>query len=138
MKYAVIFEEERPAKTISALEKSYSNKEDIDKVNCADCTIYLRGNYWVIEHKQKVLYYEANNINYPFFENAIHDFDIEKRKEWKTVRNLISFRSALTEDGVSLNSFTEILTEPLTKDNFKEFMKLARAADLMHHGRYTF
>lgn len=138
MKYAIINEGEEISVTREELEKRYSSLKELRTVNAADCQIYKRGQVWVIEHDGFVLYDEVHSEQYPFFENAFHYMNVAERANWKTVDNLISFRQAIREDAVNWRGLADMLEEPLTKKIFTEFMKLSRAADIVHHGQNTF
>ncbi|MEI6949789.1 hypothetical protein V9K67_21560 [Paraflavisolibacter sp. H34] len=141
MKYSIINEGEDLAFTRQELDKRYVSSEEYEKlgdVNADDCQIYKRGEVWVVEYDNKVLYDEWHNKNYPFFENAFHLMNVEERASWKTVNNLTAFRQALREDAVNGRGLADMLEEPLTEEVFNKFMKMSRAADLLHHGDHTF
>lgn len=135
--YKSIKQKEILSTTVCYLEKRYSDK-NLSKINTADCNIYVRGQYWVIEYEGKVIYYEYHQPRYPFFETALHWMNPVKTAKWKTVQNLTSFRQAIREDTVNWRGLTELIEPPLTYKGFIHFMKLSRSADLLHHGQYTF
>ena len=137
MKYSVINEGEDLLFTRQELEKRYAYSKELSKLNVADCKIYMRGKVWVIEYDGKVLYDEFHSLEYPFFENAFHYMNVEERAKWKTVGNFIAFRHAIREDAVNCRGLFDMLEDPLTEKIFTEFMKLSRAADIVHHGQST-
>lgn len=137
MKYKHILPNEKLSKTVAVLEKALVEKDE-EVINTQDCVIYLRGQYWVISYENDIIYFEYHLEDYPFFENAFHLMNPEDYAPWKTVDNLLRFRRALREDAVSCRGFSDILEEPLTERAFSAFMTISRAADLIHHGQYTF
>lgn len=139
MKYKIINPEEDLITTRELLESRYISSGEKDKLNVDDCKIYMRGQVWVIEHENDVLYYETHSENYPFFEIACHYMLTEKRAKWKTVDELTTFRQAIREATVQGTDYCEtILEEPLTKRIYQKFMRFARTHDMGHHGCHTF
>lgn len=114
-------------------------RERLSKKNAGECKIYMRGQYWIIEHEGIILYYEFHHKSYPFFEMAFHYMNPEEIEMWKTVDELITFRIAIREATVQGTDYVNsILKQPLTKEIYLQFMELARAHDLIHHGSNTF
>lgn len=144
MKYKIINPREDLGYTRELLDKRWNEntreaRQAKYKLNAADCKIYMRGQVWIIEHEGDILYYETHSESYPFFENAFHFMNVEKRAAWKTVGELITFRQAIREATVQGTDYCEtILEEPLTTRIYQKFMRFARAHDLIHHGRHTF
>ena len=138
MKYEVINPDEDIIVTRELLEGYYKDPLEKWKINAADCRIFMRGQVWIIEHEGEVLYYETHSEAYPFFENAFHYMNVEKRAKWKTLGELITFRNAIREATVQGTDYCDLLEEPLSEKTYREFMRFARAHDLIHHGSHTF
>ncbi|MBW8334852.1 MAG: hypothetical protein K0M40_22740 [Prolixibacteraceae bacterium] len=144
MKYEITNPKEDLGFTRDLLNKRWNantraGRQEKHKLNAADCTIYMRGQVWIIEHENDLLYYETHSDNYPFFEMAFHYMNVQKRAAWKTVGELITFRQAIREATVQGTDYCEtILEEPLTTRIYKKFMRFARSHDLCHHGSHTF
>jgi hypothetical protein len=142
MKYEIINPDEDIIVTRELLKSYYKDPLEKWKINAADCRIFMRGKVWIIEHEGDVLYYETHSEAYPFFENAFHYMNVEKRAKWKTLGELITFRNAIREATVQGTDYCERFLEdedkPLTKDIYKEFLRYARAHDFIHHGSHTF
>lgn len=138
MKYKTIEPDEAPEATIKAIRRKVVKYGHKFELNTADCEIYRRGKFWIIEHDGDVIYYETHSENYPFFESAFHLMCPAKRADWKTVRELATFRQAIREATVQGTDYCDMLEEPLTLQTYREFMRFARAHDLQHHGSHTF
>jgi len=139
MKYEIVNPDEAIEVTIEFINKVDINSKADAAINAADCRIYMRGKYWIIEKDGRILYHEFHNESYPFFETAFHYMNASKRAAWKTVGELITFRQAIREATVQGTDYRDtILEDPLTTRIYRKFMKFARAHDLMHHGGHTF
>ncbi|HZK94401.1 MAG TPA: hypothetical protein VFC67_09355 [Prolixibacteraceae bacterium] len=139
MKYQIVTPEEDLTRTLKMIEEMYNPSIVISGINTADCKIFKRGQVWIILHDGTILYYETHSEDYPFFETACHYMLTGKRAAWKTVDELITFRQAIREATVQGTDYCEtILQEPLTTRIYQEFMRMARAHDLCHHGCHTF
>lgn len=137
MIYKTINQHEELSFTVRQLEKKY-DCHNSESINTADCDIYKRGEFWVIEYQSKVLYYEYHHPDYPFFEMALHYMNPSKVARWKTVENLTCFRQTIREDAVNWRGLIDTIEEPLTLKQFSRFMAMAREDDFQHHGQYTF
>ena len=102
MKYEIINSKEDLSYTRKLLNKKWDAntreaRQEKYSLNAADCKIYMRGQVWIIEHENDILYFETHSDNYPFFEMAFHYMNVENRAAWKTVGELITFRQAIRE-----------------------------------------
>ena len=61
-----------------------------------------------------------------------------KRADWKNLRELLSFRAVIREATVQRTEFCKILYVDISKQDYDEFMILAREQDRLHHGVNTF
>lgn len=138
MKYEHISPNEILGKTRKICQQLYGPTESDYRLNAADCKIFMRGQVWIVSHEGNVLYYETHSEAYPFFENAFHYMNVEKRAVWKTVGELINFRNAIREATVQGTDCCDLLEEALTIKIYRTFMRMARAHDLIHHGMHTF
>lgn len=109
------------------------------KTNLSACKIYWRGEYLVLEDYDGIIQY-WDFFPYCFLKQAIEYMQLDKSAKWKTLDKLIAFRQALRQTEVSLCGYVDALRNGyrLTLSLYKEFMKLARAQDLQHHGSHTF
>ncbi len=138
MKFMILNPDEKWEDTMKVLELKRDNSIDRRKINTDDCEIYVRGERWVIEYEGKVIYDEYRSFEYPFFENALHFMNPSNRAVWKTVGELVTFRQAIREATVQGTDYCDMLYENISKRQYNEFMKLARAHDKVHHGSNTF
>lgn len=138
MKYKILHPKEDPEETLQFVEAKRDKNIDCRKINAADCAIYLRGQRWVVEYNSKVLYDEHRSEHYPFFENALHFMNPSRRAKWKTVAELVKFRQAIREATVQGTDYCDMLYENISQKKYREFLVLARAHDVVHHGSHTF
>ena len=144
MKYQFINKDEKLTDTINFLDIKWNSQSNIQRnskknLNVSECKIYMRGQVWIVEHDEIVLYYETHIKNYPYFEMAFHYMDVETYRKWKTVNELATFRQAIRESfAQGTNYFEVFITEPITEKKYRKFLKFARAHDLVHHGDNTF
>lgn len=144
MKYITIFPEEKAADTIKQININYGAftekfRSEKELLNTHDVEIIKRGQYWTILHDNVIIYHEWHNPNYPFFEDAIHFINPDKKKKWKTVRELMTFRQAIREATVQGYITTEdYLYENIKKVDYDQFLRVARKYDKFHHGIVTF
>lgn len=146
------FENEDPKETMKYIDSKrnwdvasqkykISEKEEylIERTtNISDCKIYFRGKYLILEHNDMVHYWDSFPYNY--FKQAVEFIEPEKPAKWKTMDRLISFRMGIRQTEVNCCGYVEDLLEgeKMTLKLYQEFMSLARAHDIQHHGSSTF
>ena len=109
------------------------------KTNIADCKIYWRGEYLVLEDYDSIIQF-WDFFPYCFLKQAVELMQLDKTAKWKTLDKLIAFRDAIRQTEVNWCGYVDDLLEgnEMTFMLYKEFMQLARAQDLQHHGSHTF
>ena len=145
MKYQTINPDEILIDTISFLDAKWdlqleSERENMKNINVAECKIYMRGQVWIVEHNDVILYYEVHHKSYPFFELAIYYMDVVSFRKWKTVKELLTFRQAIREATVQGTDYVETFLnkKSISERQYRMFLKFSRAHDLVHHGDNTF
>ncbi len=116
-----------------------------NKAKLEDCDIYQRGKFLIVEYNNIVHYWERVESRYNFMDDAIYYIDLDRPAKWKTLERLISFREAIRETEVNFCGYVNSILRDeygnkkrMTFKLFKNFMLLARAHDLLHHGKNTF
>ena len=121
-------------------KQQYRKAEAKDsKTNLADCKIYWRGNYLIVEDYDGIIqYWESSTICY--LKQAVDFMQLEEPAKWKTIDKLIAFRMAIRQTEANCCGYVDDLLEgnKLTHALYKEFMQLAREQDYQHHGSHTF
>jgi hypothetical protein len=109
------------------------------KTNLSDCKVYWRGEYLVLEDHDGIIHY-WDSFPYCFLKQAVEFMQLEKPAKWKTLDKLIAFRCAIRQTEVNGCGYVDDLLEgtEMTFSLYNEFMRLARAQDLQHHGSNTF
>lgn len=145
MKYEIINPDEKLEDTVKLLDfkwnaHSQNERENKRHLKVEECKIYMRGQVWIIEHEDMILYYESHNENYPFFEMACHYIDFDNPCKWKTVDKILSLRMGIRQTEVNWCGYVENMLEgkKMTLNRYTKFMEMARAQDLQHHGVQTF
>lgn len=112
---------------------------ELSKANVADCKIYWRGEYLILEDNDGIIQY-WDSFPYCFLKQAVELMQLEKPAKWKTIDKLIEFRCAIRQTEVNLCGYVESLLEGenLTLLLYNKFMRLCRAQDYQHHGSHTF
>ena len=122
------------------VENQRYRKEAAEKsnTNLADCQIYWRGKYLILEHDNIIHYWDS--FPYCFLKMAVEFMELEKPEKWKTLQNLISFRMAIRQTEVNWCGYVDdiLCEEQMSEEVFKKFMKVARKQDKQHHGSHTF
>ena len=108
------------------------------KANIADCKVYWRGEYLILEHNDIIHYWDSHP--YCFLKDAIVYFEPQKPAKWKTLNKLIDLRMAIRQTEVNHCGFVDLflLNETMTINLYNKFMGVSRAQDLEHHGSPTF
>lgn len=106
--------------------------------NLADTEIYYRGQYLIVEYNNMIHYWDT--YPYCYLTQAVEFMELEKPAKWKTIHALISLRMGIRQTEVNCCGYVEEYLEgkSITQKIYKEFMELARAHDVMHHGSSTF
>ncbi len=134
LKLTVLNPDEEPLKTMAILDRHASQNrfesEHLISINVADCNIFQRGKYIVIEYNQEV-YYSEHIGTYCYIANAIDLIKPAIRKEWKNLARLLKLRQALRENTAQAMGLDHILAEGLTLHTYNLFVSNARALD--HH-----
>jgi len=142
-------EDESAKKTIEFIDSKrnwdvanqrYRRGEAAEKCNAnlADCKIYWRGKYLIVEHDDIVHYWDS--FPYCFLKQAAEFMEPEKPARWKTLDKLISLRMGIRQTEVNHCGYVEDILEgkKMTFELYRNFMRLAKAQDLQHHGSHTF
>jgi hypothetical protein len=138
MIYALTKQDEQPDITVKWLEENFDNANRT-KVLLQNCKIYQRGKYIVIEHQDKILYYEHDG-EYCFILDAIEYIKPENPDTWKTVGALVTFRQAIrecTQQAMGLEDLYQF-DDGINLGQFNHFIATARVYDERHHGSVTF
>ncbi|MFZ1806374.1 MAG: hypothetical protein WAU36_04085 [Cyclobacteriaceae bacterium] len=135
MKLEILNPDEPVKETKAFLDKNFVT--NTTKALLEQCRIYQRGEYIVIDFKDKVYYYEHVGA-YCYIEDAIHYMNPEKPAKWKTLERLITFRQALRENTAQGMGLDDLLNENISEGGFTEFITVARMYDKRHHGTVTF
>jgi hypothetical protein len=109
------------------------------KTNLADCKIYWRGEYLIVEDYDGIIQY-WESFPYCFLKQAFEFMELDKPAKWKTIDKLINLRMAIRQTEVNWCGYVDdlLVDRSMTYSLYKEFMQLARAQDLQHHGSHTF
>jgi hypothetical protein len=146
--FQVVNEKEDPKETMTFIESKRNwdvenqrlRKPESEncKANVADCKIYWRGEYLILEHDDIIHYWDS--FPYCFLKQAVEFFQPENPAKWKTLDKLISFRMAIRQTEVNCCGYVDelLVNQKMTLSLFQEFMKLSREQDLQHHGSHTF
>lgn len=110
------------------------------KAELSECEIYQRGNYIIVQHEGIVHYWEHAQTNFPYLKIAIYYMEIDKPRKWKTLDRLIAMRMGIRQTEVNCCGYLDALFEEqtMTLGRYNQFMAVARAQDLAHHGVHTF
>lgn len=110
------------------------------KAELSECEIYQRGNYIIVQHDGIVHFWEHAQTNYPYLKIAIYYMEPDRSKKWKTLDKLIALRMGIRQTEANCCGYVEDVLEgkTMTLDRYNDFMALARAQDLAHHGAHTF
>jgi hypothetical protein len=116
------------------------DENELDNVKLADCKIYQRGQYIILECNGIVHYWEKADTHYPFFQMAIEFMDLDNLEDWKTAGKLVALRMGIRQTEVNGCGYVdEYLTgKKMTHNRYNTFMRTARKQDLEHHGSHTF
>lgn len=150
--FQIEYETEAPKETMKYIDSKRNwdvenqryripNKEEreIERVtNLAECKIFWRGEYLLIEYNGMVHYWDS--FPYCFFKQAVEFMELAKPRKWKTIDRLISLRMGIRQTEVNSCGFVESVLEgeKMTLKLYQKFMRLARAQDYRHHGAHTF
>lgn len=123
------------------VEKQAYRNEDAENCNAplTDCKLFQRGEYLILEHDNIIHYWELKNTNYPYFQMAIDFMELEQPQKWKTLDKLIALRMGIRQTEANCCGYVEdiLLNKKMTHKVYNEFMALARAQDVAHHGSST-
>lgn len=150
--FKVEFETEEPKETMKYIEskrnwnvEKQAYKISPEEENAIEKTtlltkdiVYWRGQYLIIEHNNMVHYWEHQDGC--FLRDAAICIDMDKPAKWKTIDKLISLRMGIRQTEVNCCGYVEEILDAgkMTLQRYREFMRIARAQDLQHHGSHTF
>jgi len=106
--------------------------------NLSECKIYWRGEYLIVEHNDMVYYWDS--APYCYLKQAVEFIQPEKPAQWKTIHALIRLRMGIRQTEVNCCGYVDDMLEgkDMTKELYAEFMNLAEAHDIQHHGASSF
>jgi hypothetical protein len=108
------------------------------KANLADCKIYWRGEYLIVEHEDIIHYWDS--FPYCFLKQAVEFMEVEKPAKWKTLDKLIALRMGIRQTEVNHCGYVDgiLMGKKMTLSLYTTFMRMARQQDFQHHGSHTF
>lgn len=103
-----------------------------------DCMVYQRGLYIIVELNCIIHYWEhTHGTNY--LQVAIDMIGIDKPAKWKTLGALITLRQCCREciaQGWGIED--DYFYQQLSESQYREFLRIGRSRDKVHHGSNTF
>ncbi len=118
--------------------QAYKVPDRVLLTNLAECKIYFRGVYLILEHNG-IIHYHESGVN-SYFHQAVDFMDLQNPKGWKSMEKLISLRQGIRQTEANLCGYVDDILRPykITLAIYNQFMRLARAHDVAHHGEPTF
>lgn len=103
-----------------------------------ECRVYQRGPYVIVELNGIVHYWEHTDGSC-YLKTAIDMIDSARPAKWKTLGALITLRQCCREciaQGWGIED--DYFYRPLSESQYREFLRLGRSRDKVHHGSNTF